>query len=98
VARRLDLLRVHRFEGSSSRAALAEAGVTPADADEEIKLWDGTCLYGGFDAIRVLLEQTPVGFLWARGLALPGVHWLGVRAYRSVARRRKCGLVAAVRD
>lgn len=97
LARRLDWLRVHRFEGSGNPAALAEAGVTGDEADREIKLRDGDRLYGGFDAIRMLLEQTPAGFLWARALALPVVRPLGVRAYRAVARRRTCGLTPAAR-
>jgi len=91
LARRLDWLRLHRFEGSSRTAALAEAGVTREEAGEEVKLWDGRRRYGGFDAVRVLLEQTPAGFLWARLLALPIVRPIGVRAYRAVARRRRGG-------
>jgi len=95
LARRLDLLRAHRFEGATNAAALGEAGVTSEEAGEEIKLWDGTRVHGGFDAIRVLLERTPLGFLWARALALPVVRPLGVRAYRAIARRRRCGLTPA---
>ena len=36
--RRLDWLRVHRFEGSSRPEALAEAGVSAAEASDEIKV------------------------------------------------------------
>jgi predicted DCC family thiol-disulfide oxidoreductase YuxK len=88
--KRLDWLRVHRFEGSMNAAALAEAGITRAQADEEIKLWDGRRVYGGIDAVREILKNLPAGFLWAQALALPGVRWVGDRAYRAVARRRMC--------
>ena len=88
--RRLDWLRIHRFEGLSSRDALAEMGITRSEADDEIKVWDGRRVYGGFDAVREILKYLPVGFLWAQALALPGIRWIGVRAYRAVARRRMC--------
>jgi predicted DCC family thiol-disulfide oxidoreductase YuxK len=88
--KRLDWLGVHRFEGSANDAALRTAGVTREQADEEIKLWDGARLYGGIDAVREILKNLPVGFLWAQALALPGIRWLGVRAYRAIARRRRC--------
>jgi predicted DCC family thiol-disulfide oxidoreductase YuxK len=91
----LDWLNVHRFEGSSRAEALAEAGVTSEGASEEIKLRDGDRVYGGFDAIRLMLEATPAGFLWARALALPPIRWAGVKAYRAVARRRHCTLAPA---
>jgi predicted DCC family thiol-disulfide oxidoreductase YuxK len=92
--KRLDWLRLHRFEGSTNDAALAEAGVTREEADEEIQLWDGVRLHGGIDAVREILKNLPVGFLWAQALALPGIRWLGMRAYRAVARRRRCLLPA----
>jgi predicted DCC family thiol-disulfide oxidoreductase YuxK len=88
--KRLDWLRIHRFEGSTNGAALAEAGVTAGQADEEIKLWDGRRVHGGIDAVREILKNLPVGFLWAQALAVPGIRWMGIRAYRAVARRRMC--------
>lgn len=88
--RRLDWLRVHRFEGSSRPEALAEAGVTAEEANEEIKVRVGAHTAGGFAAIRVILESLPIGFLWARVLALPPINWLGAAAYRRAAQRRHC--------
>ncbi len=88
--RRLDWLRVHRFEGSSRPETLAEAGVTAEEANEEIKVRVGAHTAGGFAAIRVILESLPIGFLWARVLALPPINWLGAAAYRRAAQRRHC--------
>ncbi len=88
--RRLDWLRVHRFEGSSRPEVLVEAGVTSEEANEEIKLRVGTRTVGGFAAIGGILEMLPLGFLWARALTLPPINWLGAAIYRRVARRRHC--------
>ena len=88
--RRLDWLRVHRFEGSSRPEALAEAEVTAEAANDEIKLRVGSRTMGGFAAIGAILESLPIGFLWARALTLPPISWLGAAAYRRVARRRHC--------
>ncbi len=89
--RRLDWLRVHRFEGSSRPEVLAEAGVTAEEAsDKEIKLRVGSRTIGGFTAIAAILESLPISFLWARLLTLPPINWLGAAAYRRVAERRHC--------
>ena len=88
--RRLDWLRVHRFEGSSRPEALAEAGVTAEEANDEIKMRVGARTVGGFAAIAAILESLPVGFLWARLLTLPPISWLGAAAYRRVAGGRHC--------
>lgn len=41
----------------------------------------------GIDAVRAILVRTPLAPIgWA--LYLPGLHWLGARAYGLVARRR----------
>jgi predicted DCC family thiol-disulfide oxidoreductase YuxK len=88
--RRLDWLRVHRFEGASRPEALAEAGVTAEEASDEIKLRDGSRTIGGFAAVAAILESLPIGFLWARLLTLPPINWLGAAAYRRVAERRHC--------
>ena len=88
--RRLDWLRVHRFEGSSRPEALAEAEVTAEAANDEIKLRVGSRTMGGFAAIGAILESLPIGFLWARALTLPPISWLGAAAYRRVAQRRHC--------
>jgi predicted DCC family thiol-disulfide oxidoreductase YuxK len=86
----LDWLAVHRFEGSSRPEALAEAGVSAAEASDEIKVRADGRTSGGFDAICRILEATPVGFLWAPALALPPMAQLGRAAYRRVADRRHC--------
>jgi len=88
--RAFDWLGVHRYEGSSSRDALANAGVTAQEADAEIKLsFDGRIL-GGFGAIREVLCLLPISFLWAPLLAVPPLPAIGRRLYRRVAERRKC--------
>ncbi len=60
---RLDWLPILRFEGASRPLAPAEAGVTADRAREEILLWDGRRVYGGFDAVREILKMLPVGKL-----------------------------------
>jgi predicted DCC family thiol-disulfide oxidoreductase YuxK len=90
VCRRLDWLGIHRFEGSSNPAILQEAGVTPQQADAELKLsFDGRTM-GGFDAVREILCMLPLSFLWAPVLAIPPISGIGRRLYRRVAERRKC--------
>ena len=63
--RRLDWLRVHRFEGSSRPEALAEAGVTAEEANDEIKVRVGArCswgLRGHCRNPRVAAGRLPVG-------------------------------------
>jgi predicted DCC family thiol-disulfide oxidoreductase YuxK len=90
LLRRLDWLRVHRFEGSSRPEALAEAGVTAEQASEEIKVRVGERTIGGFAAIGTILESVPLGYLWASALALPPINWLGAAVYRRVSRQRHC--------
>jgi predicted DCC family thiol-disulfide oxidoreductase YuxK len=89
--RRLDWLRVHRFEGSSDPTVLAGAAIAREEADAALQLvtTTGTRL-SGFDAVRSILEHLPASFLWAPVLRLPPVRWLGDRAYRRVAARRAC--------
>jgi predicted DCC family thiol-disulfide oxidoreductase YuxK len=89
--RRLDWLRVHRFQGSSDPAVLAGAGVTREEADAALQLVTTTgSRASGFAAVRSILEHLPASFLWAPLLRLPPVHRLGDRAYRAVAARRAC--------
>jgi predicted DCC family thiol-disulfide oxidoreductase YuxK len=88
--RRLDWLAVHRVEGSSRPEALAEAGLSAADAADEITLRADGETTGGYDAIRRMLEVTPLGFLWAPALACPPLASVGRAVYRRVAARRHC--------
>ena len=95
--RRLDWLRIHRFEGSSSVDALGRAHVSREEADTELKLsFDGRTL-GGFDAVREVLCLLPLSFLWAPLLSVPPLPSIGRRLYRRVAERRKCTFALAVR-
>ncbi len=45
-------------------------------------------LMGGFEGIRRLLRDLPLGFPFWLLLHLPGMNWLGERIYRLVARNR----------
>jgi predicted DCC family thiol-disulfide oxidoreductase YuxK len=92
--KRLDWLSAYEFVGSSVPSALKEAGITPEEADVELKLKTGGRVLGGFDAVREILCNLPATFLLAPLLSLPGIRDLGHRAYRAVAMRRKCGLAA----
>jgi predicted DCC family thiol-disulfide oxidoreductase YuxK len=49
---------------------------------------DGRHLYGGYRAIRWLAWRLPLTWLVAPFLYLPGMTWLGQRAYLWVARHR----------
>jgi predicted DCC family thiol-disulfide oxidoreductase YuxK len=45
-------------------------------------------LYAGFNGMRRMLRETPLGFpLWAL-LSLPGMGWAGPKIYRFIARNR----------
>jgi len=82
--------RLLRYEGSSNVAALQEAGLTPADADEELKVVLGGTVHGGYDGIVQAVAQLPVTSWAAPMLKLKPVRWAGCRIYRRVAARRKC--------
>jgi len=45
-------------------------------------------LYGGFAATRRALKELPLGYPVWLALCLPGMAWLGERAYRFIARHR----------
>ena len=87
--RRLDWLRVHRFEGSSRPEVLAEAGVTAEEASEEIKVRVGARTSAALRPLAIL-ESLPVGFLWARALTLPPISWLGSRGVPARGAARHC--------
>jgi predicted DCC family thiol-disulfide oxidoreductase YuxK len=88
--RRLDWLRLHRFVGASEPAAYLDAGIRPEEADHALQLIGPKGEAAGFEAVRMILEALPVSFLWAPLLRLPPVQLAGDRAYRAVARRRRC--------
>jgi len=90
LCRSLDWLGAHRYEGSSNRELLDAAGITPEQADQELKLVSGGRIDGGFDAIRRIMLRLPLTFFWAPLLWIPPIPWLGRRVYRAVAARRKC--------
>jgi len=94
--RAFDWLAIHRFEGSSKQDVLRQAGVTPQEADLELKVaFEGRTL-GGFDAVREVLCVLPISFLWAPLLAIPPIPSIGRRLYRRVAARRNCTVSGAV--
>jgi predicted DCC family thiol-disulfide oxidoreductase YuxK len=95
VLRRLDLLGVHRFVGSGDPAAFVGTGVTPDQAERAIQLVAGGRRVEGYDALRKVLEVSPLTFLVAPLLGLAPLARLGRRAYRHVAGRRACGLEPA---
>ena len=90
ILQRLDWRAAHRYEGSSNREALDQAGITGQEADEELKLWVDGRLYGGYDAVTEALRAMPATFLLAPLMRLSPVRWVGSRVYKAVASRRKC--------
>ncbi len=92
ILRRIDLLGVHRFVGSSDPSAFEDSGVTPIQAERAVQLVADGRRVEGYDAIRVALEVSPPTFLVAPLLGIPPIARLGRRAYRRVAAGRACGL------
>jgi predicted DCC family thiol-disulfide oxidoreductase YuxK len=45
-------------------------------------------LYTGFDGVRRMLRETPLGFIAWLIFSLPGMGWLGPRVYAWVAKNR----------
>ena len=45
-------------------------------------------LLGGFEGVRRLLRELPVGFAVWLILHLPGMNWFGSKVYRFIARNR----------
>jgi predicted DCC family thiol-disulfide oxidoreductase YuxK len=85
LLRRLDWLRLHRFEGASNPEALRELGLTLDEVNREMRLRDGPQVHGGFEALRRVLMFLPAGFFWAPAFSLPPLKWLGASVYRYVA-------------
>lgn len=94
--KRLDWLGAFRFVGLNDVEEYRHLGVTPESAAEAVQLveLDGR-IYGGFEAVRRVLQVLPLSFLWAPYLGLPPVRALGDRAYRAVAARRTCQIAYA---
>jgi uncharacterized membrane protein YphA (DoxX/SURF4 family)/predicted DCC family thiol-disulfide oxidoreductase YuxK len=76
--KRLDWLGAFRF--------VAASDMEPADTPQLFDL-DGH-RYGGFEAVRRILQVLPLTFLWAPYLGLRPVTAVGRSAYRTVAARR----------
>ncbi|MGN0064006.1 MAG: thiol-disulfide oxidoreductase DCC family protein [Nocardioides sp.] len=89
---RLDVLRLHRFVGTSEPDAYADPRVTPEHTDHALQLLTPAGRYEGYDAIRRVLLRCPPVSVVAPLLWLPGARWLGDRLYRRVAESRTCGL------
>ncbi len=92
--RRLDWLAAHRFLGLSDPEAYRATGVSREEAAGALQLVSAEGRASGFDAVRGVLETLPASFLWAPYLAIPPIRKMGRRAYRAVARRRRCPITA----
>jgi hypothetical protein len=88
VVRRFDWLRRlgHMSHGEAARI-FPEIDTGELEAGLRVRFPDGS-LNVGVDAVRSIALRTPLGFVPALLLFLPGVHWLGARAYGWVAQRR----------
>lgn len=80
----------HRYEGSSNVDALNEAGITAAEADEELKLFVRGQIHGGYDAIVEILRALPATSWLCPLLSLRPVRVFGRRQYHQIASRRSC--------
>ena len=54
----------------------------------EIHVVAGDKVYAGFDGVRRMLRETPLGFPAWLIFSLPGMGWLGPRVYRFIAEHR----------
>ncbi len=82
---RVEFLDVHRWNEVEKRYPGLE--FETAMGQIHVTLPDGQ-LVGGFEGMRLLLRELPLGFpLWLL-LQLPGMNWLGPRVYRFIARHR----------
>ena len=84
--RRLDWFGVHAFVRSGDPRA-AVVGDTRAQVDDAIQVVGPDGRSRGFDAVREMLEQSPVTFLFAPVLRAWPLAPLGRRWYRSLASR-----------
>jgi len=68
------------------------AGTTRADLERELHVVDPDGrISAGWSAVLEIARQLPV-LAWLPTVArIPGVNWLGTRAYRRIAKRRTCG-------
>ncbi|MGH2428490.1 MAG: HTTM domain-containing protein [Candidatus Limnocylindria bacterium] len=95
-ARRLDWLHAIRFVPGSDTAAVRALGISQEEADRALQLRFGGVNVSGFRAVSAMLEVLPVSFLWAPLLRLPPVRAVGDAAYRRVAQRRMCSVMAGL--
>ena len=93
AVQRVDAWSGLRWQGSSTPAAYAGAGITSEAASKAIQLVepDGR-VRSGFDAVTGILAVLPGGFLIAPWLALPPAARFGEKAYGHVAAHRTCGV------
>lgn len=89
--RALDWLgRIEYRDSTRIPAAELPAPLNAALKGIPMRTRDGRVLVG-FPAARRALLQTPLGFLSALLLYVPGLSWIGARVYRFVAARRRRG-------
>ncbi|HEX2907209.1 MAG TPA: DUF393 domain-containing protein [Phototrophicaceae bacterium] len=82
---RVEFLDIHQW--SQIEARYPQLDFETAMGQIHVDVGDGR-LVGGFEGMRRLLRELPLGFpLWLL-LHLPGMNWLGPKLYRLVARNR----------
>lgn len=79
-----------RYEPSTNRALLERLGITPAEANQELKVVGGERVSGGYDAIVAALAVLPRTRWLAPLMRFAPIRFLGRRAYGQVAARRHC--------
>lgn len=82
---RVEFLDLHNWDVVEARypqldyeAAMGQMHVVTPDGQ----------LIGGFEGVRRLLRDLPLGFPFWLVLHLPGMNWLGNKVYRFIARNR----------
>lgn len=92
ILKRLDWLRVLRYQNcrETDRLPASPIPLDPQRMLEEMHLLTPKrdALYHGFEAFRWMAWRLPLLTAFAPLLYLPGVPWLGNRAYLWVARNR----------
>ncbi len=92
ILNRLDWLSKLEYVNvrDTSQPILSEPLVAAAPLIEQMHVMpaDGSRIYGGYSAIRYLAWRLPATWLISPFLYLPGMTWLGQKAYMWVARNR----------
>jgi predicted DCC family thiol-disulfide oxidoreductase YuxK len=82
---RIEFLNIHDWNTVNSRYPSLDYEI--AMGQIHVVTPDGQ-LHGGFDGVRRMMRDLPLGFPFWMAFHLPGMTWLGEKVYRFIARHR----------